>query len=255
MVKFTARFRTYSPYNNMLVRLQNPVCEYYATERDWQRRFHCAIKPDARPMLILAPMHPVMTVYDLDSVENPPTPEHLHRWSEAHGPWEPAFLQRLIANAEREMIQVLTAPQPAGLAGFVRPSRLVDAWKMEVVLRAQLDEPSRFASLCHELAHVYLGHLCGDPDGWWPCRSDLPHDAEEIEAESVAYIVTARLGLETESHRYLAVFARHAGIPRKVSVELITKVAGHIESMATRSMPARARKTKKGGRGRQVDGA
>ena len=75
-----------------------------------------------------------------------------------------------------------------------------------------------------------------------------------LQAESVAYIVTARLGLETESHRYLAVFARHAGIPRKVSVELITKVAGHIEAMATRSVPARARKTKKkGGRGRQVD--
>ena len=49
----------------MLVRLQNPTCGFYATEPDWVKRFERKLKEDARPMLILAPMHPVMLVYDL----------------------------------------------------------------------------------------------------------------------------------------------------------------------------------------------
>ena len=62
MVAFMAKFRRYSPYNNMLVRTQNPACSFYATQTDWEHRFKRALKEDARPMLILAPMHPVMLV-------------------------------------------------------------------------------------------------------------------------------------------------------------------------------------------------
>jgi hypothetical protein len=66
MIGFMAKFRRYSPYNNMLVRTQNPSCGFYATERDWAERFRRSVKLDARPMLILAPMSPVMLVFDLD---------------------------------------------------------------------------------------------------------------------------------------------------------------------------------------------
>jgi len=51
MVRFMARFRDYAPYNNMLVRLQNPSCSFYATERDWQDRFGRTLKEDARPII------------------------------------------------------------------------------------------------------------------------------------------------------------------------------------------------------------
>lgn len=72
MMSFMAAFRRYSPYNNMLVRLQNPSCTYFATARHWERRFGRKVKEDARPMLILAPMRPAMTVCDLDSTTGPP---------------------------------------------------------------------------------------------------------------------------------------------------------------------------------------
>lgn len=61
-----AKFRRYSPYNNMLVKVQNPHCSFYASKYDWYNRFGRQIKEDAKPMLILAPMYPVMLVYDLD---------------------------------------------------------------------------------------------------------------------------------------------------------------------------------------------
>jgi hypothetical protein len=52
MLQFMARFRDYAPYNNMLVRLQNPSCSFFATEKDWRERFDRSLKEDARPMLI-----------------------------------------------------------------------------------------------------------------------------------------------------------------------------------------------------------
>lgn len=37
----------------------------------------------------------------------------------------------------------------------------------------------------------------------WPCRIGLTHDAIEVVAESVAYMVAERLGLDTSSDAYL----------------------------------------------------
>ena len=66
MIEFMAKFREHTPYNNMLVRTQNPTCSFYASEADWKHRFERHIKEDARPLLILMPFAPVMLVYDLD---------------------------------------------------------------------------------------------------------------------------------------------------------------------------------------------
>jgi hypothetical protein len=46
---------------------------------------------------------------------------------------------------------------------------------------------SQFGTLCHELAHIYLGHLGTDREHWWPSRTDLDVRAVEIEAESTAF--------------------------------------------------------------------
>jgi hypothetical protein len=46
---------------------------------------------------------------------------------------------------------------------------------------------SQFGTLCHELAHIYLGHLGTDREHWWPSRTDLDVRAVEIEAESSAF--------------------------------------------------------------------
>lgn len=244
MLRFTAKFRDYSPYNNMLVRVQNPSCAYYATERDWMRRFGCELKTDARPMIILAPMQPVMLVFDLDSVEKPPIPEHLERWTAASGAWDARWIQRTVANAAREGIAVEFKTLSRSRAGFATDARATSGFKMRIVVHDRLVPQERYAVLCHELAHIYLGHLGTDAESPWPCRTNLSLDTVEIEAESVAYIVTARLGLVTESERYLARFAKVPGVPETVSVELISKVAGRLEEMATRTLQPRVRKPK-----------
>ncbi len=239
MIGFMAKFRRYSPYNNMLVRTQNPSCGFYATERDWAERFKRSVKLDARPMLILAPMSPVMLVFDLDQTEGDPLPEHLAEFAQFRGAFDDAWLNRLTENAAGHRIQVDFKPLSSTRGGFATRALESARWKMRIVVHDGLDKASGFGVLCHEVAHVLLGHLGSDRDGWWPARSNLDHRAVEIEAESVAHIVTARFGLEGTSASYLSGYTKDAALPASISLDTIAKVASHIEKMATETMSAR----------------
>jgi hypothetical protein len=246
MIEFTARFREYAPFNNLLVRIQNPSCSFYATARDWQYKFYRRVTQDARPMLILAPMHPVMLVYDLDSTEPDPAypgkavlPEQLKAFTWVGGEWKPAMLDRLLANAERDLIQVAFRELSSTNSGRATHAPPGSGWKMRSVIHDDLSDRSRFATLCHELAHIYLGHLGGDKDGWWPSRINLSHSTVEIEAEAAAYITCLRVGLTPASEAYVCNFATSDKVPETVSMEMITKVAGKLEDMTRHLLPPR----------------
>ena len=203
MISFVAKFRRYAPYNNLLVRIQNPGCSFYATRNDWAKCFGREIKEDARPMLILMPMHPVMTVYDLDQTEGPPLPERLQKFGQFEGCWNPDLLRRTLKNAAVHYhILVQLKSLSATHGGFATGASGSSNWKTRIVVHDGLDESSRFGVLCHELAHVLCGHLGCDADHWWPNRRDLSRNAVEIEAEAVAYIVSARFGLRGPSASY-----------------------------------------------------
>lgn len=244
-LEFSAKFREYAPYNNMLVRIQNPSCSYYATALDWQRKFGRNIKEDAKPMLILAPMHPVMLVFDVDETEGKPLPAKLLEFAQVTGDFDAKWMDRLMENAQRMRIQVQRKPL-AQLHGGFATTRLRDSrFKMRVVVHAGLNEASAFGVLCHEIGHILLGHLGSDEDIWWPYRTNLTHSAIEIEAEAVSYMVSARLGLISSSAAYVASHARDGKIPDSVSLDLIVKVAGKIHEMTERLLPERTPKKEK----------
>ena len=237
MIEFMGRFRDYAPYNNMLVRIQNPTCSFYATARDWQNRFGRTLIEDARPMLILAPMHPVMLVYDLDQTEGSRLPTELQGFSRFQGDWDANWLHRLVENASRHRIRVEFRRLSSTQSGFATPAT-GSGGKMRVVVNGELSEPSRFGVLCHEMAHILLGHLGGDGDRWWPSRSHLGRSAIEVEAEATAYVVTRHLGLEGTSAAYVSRHLRpNAEVPGGVSFDMIGKIAGRIERMATLRLP------------------
>lgn len=238
MVEFVGRFRDYAPYNNMLVHVQNPSCSFYATASDWQKRFGRNIKEDARPLLILAPMHPVMLVYDLDQTEGKDLPAELLNFANFQGEWNPKWIDTLTENARRHLIRIEVKKLSSTNAGFANLSRQRDGMKMRIALHHELDEPSKFGVLCHELAHIFLGHLGSDKDLWWPTRTNLPHKSIEIEAESVAFIVTNHLGMKGSSPAYVSKYlGPDDKIPESVSIDYIAKVAGKIERMALGLLP------------------
>lgn len=238
MIHFCARFRAYAPFNNMLVKVQNRSCAFYATEKHWREEFDCRLKEDARPMLILAPMHPVMLVYDIDSVENPPMPEKLKEFGTAKGQWDRRCMELLLENATRWGIRVEFKTLSSTHGGFATHDQRSKRFKKRIVVHDGLDERGRYSVLCHEMAHILLGHLGTDADMWWPSRAGLTLQVVEIEAESVSHIVLNRVGLESASPAYLSSYISDGSIPEQVSVDLIAKVSAKLEEMSRRELTA-----------------
>ncbi|HWD18676.1 MAG TPA: hypothetical protein VHB20_05310 [Verrucomicrobiae bacterium] len=240
-VEFIARFRDYSPYNNLLVYLQNPMATYFATARHWRKAFGRAVKDEARGMIILAPRTPVLLVYDIEDTSGPPLPHKFEVFSQAKGRFDPAILDRTLQNAAREKI-VVERKSMGKLQGGFATARGRDAHcKIRIALRADLDDKAAYAALCHELAHVFLGHVGPDQDDCWPCRMNLSQAVTEIEAEAVAHIVCRRLGLRTHSAEYLASFVEDADEVEAISFDLISRTAGRIEEMGRRLVPLRGK--------------
>jgi hypothetical protein len=191
-------------------------------------------------MLILAPMHPVMLVYDVDQTVGEPLPKQVTDFAKFEGPWGPQWLTRLIENAAlRDKISVTFKPLSTTYAGFAAVARGDAEWKMRIVIHEALDGPSRFGVLCHELAHIYLGHLGSDRDHWWPSRRELSHQTVEIEAESVAFLVTSRKGLVGASASYVSGHLGNKPIPQSVSLDLVARTSSRIERMISEKMTAR----------------
>ena len=191
-------------------------------------------------MLILAPMTPVMLVYALDDTEGADLPDELRDFASCTGPWDPGWLERMLNNAgQRDRIQVQFKDLSTVQAGFASTRVRDPHWKLRVAIHAALDEPGRFATLCHELGHIHLGHLGADEDCFWPSRRGLDPSAMEVEAESVAYVVCTRLGLDSASPAYVSSHMPDGQLPRGVSLDQIAKVAGLLERMALTLLPLR----------------
>ena len=76
--------------------------------------------------------------------------------------------------------------------------------RYKLILNSNHSDETKYATLVHELAHLYCGHLGTPNEKWWPDRSGLSHEVQEFEAESICYLVCARLGIENPSEKYLA---------------------------------------------------
>jgi len=106
------RLPSYSPLNAFLIHLQDPAATRVATARMWVRKYQRRLLPEARPIVILAPMSPVLFVYDIRDTEGPPLA--LNTLSPTDPGGRPA---RLLETARRNCgIQRLAVREAAGLA-------------------------------------------------------------------------------------------------------------------------------------------
>lgn len=82
-----------------------------------------------------------------------------------------------------------------------------------------------FATAVHELGHLFCHHLTAVPRKAWEIRY-LNHASNEFEAESVSYIVCARLGIKTTSADYLSGYCKKnktiPAIVLKIYLQLVT---------------------------------
>jgi len=241
-VTFVSKIRRYSPFNNMLVYLQNPAATVWTTSTRWRREFGRRVKEEARPMVILAPMTPVILVYDVTDTEGEALPEEFQDPFAAQGQFDDHVLSQTIENCSRDNVLVVLRKLGILHAGSAIAANSPSRVTIKIELNQDLDGKAQYATLCHELGHVHLGHLGGNKDGWWPSRPKLTRNQREVEAEAVAYIVCRRALLTTKSAEYLAGYITSPRDLAGISIDLTLKVAGLIEQMGKETLPPRKEK-------------
>jgi len=268
LLKFVSKFRAYSPYNAFLVHIQMPGAIYVAPSYRWLREYGRKVKPNARPLVILQPMGPVMFVFDVS--DTVPTDKAVPLPPEVENPFAVAGLEigkeldRIIENAKRDGVRVIKAKEGAQSAGSIRitaagisvsqsfeagkdedkqPIHIQIPVKFDIIVNSENQSRStRYSTLVHELAHLYCGHLGTPNDKWWPDRRGLNVHSMEWEAETVCYLVCARAGIENPSEKYLLGHLEDKDRLPSISLECIMKAVGLIESMSRDRLKPRKEK-------------
>jgi hypothetical protein len=269
LLSFVGRLPRYSPFNRMLVHIQDPGAQHVATAARWRSEFGRQIAPGARPIIVMQPGGPVLVVFDVRHTEaaepNPrPVPTsatdpiaigYRAPETEIEARWA-----RIEHNAIRDGIRISLVDHGSHSGGSTtrrtssgitlsRPSRARDAagrpeqypLRYDVEVNGTLSRRDQYATLVHELAHIYCGHLGSPNEKDWPSRPRTPHDVAEVEAESVVHMIVSRVDPTVAMGDYIQGHLDHAGVPAGVSLNAMTKAAGLIEDMGDKWLPERKR--------------
>jgi len=227
---FTIRLREFAPFNAMLLHIQKPGLTHAATAQDWHKRFGRVPKKAARPLLILRTKGPVDFVFDILDTEGRDVPVDAFAFPTFGNLTDNRFTEFMRA-VKKERIDVVALDAGDGQAGWIR---LLAASKAktgknlyQLAYNRNHDAATRFVTVAHELAHLYLGHLGLDAGRRVPDRRDTPHALMEVEAEMAAYLVAMRNGLKPRSESYLA---NYKGAFEDLNLYAVTRAANAIET-------------------------
>lgn len=241
LLDFVCKLRNFAPFNALLLQVQKPGLTYAASAADWLARFKRTPKKDARPLIILWPFGPVALVYDILDTEGDDLPKDAYQFPAA-GKTTAAHISQFVHRLAKAAIPVEFFDAGDGSAGYIQSTRTVNddsTTDCAYNIRINRNHPpaTQFATLAHELAHLYLGHLGVDKARQIPLRRKLSTGEKELEAESAAYIVCTRNGIQSRSHTYLSNYVDGSGCSQDIDVYQIMKAAGRIESALGLSVP------------------
>jgi hypothetical protein len=236
LIEFVSRMRNFAPFNAMLLQIQKPGVRFVASEADWLDRFKRTVNIGSRPLLIMWPFCPVALVYDVDDTDGKELPEDVEKAFRTDGEMTDERMMKFFELSLKKNIVVRAGDYGGGLAGNIKVADVIyikderDVIFYGLSINRNHDIPVQFTTLAHELAHLFLGHLGLDKRLKIPSRSHLNPQQQEVEAESVAYLVCNRNGLNPDSHKYLSQFEDDAALPQ-MEVYQIMRATGQIEQL------------------------
>lgn len=234
LLDFAVRLRNFAPFNALLLQIQKPGLNHAASARDWLETFGRTIKDGARPLLILWPFGPVALVYDLMDTEGEPIPEGVKAF-EATGSIDNMALVRFAKLLLKKSIawnELDAGDRQAGSIWVItRPAKPAEPSSYKMAVNKNHEPNVQFSTLAHELAHLFLGHLGRDVYLRIPERPVLNHEQQELEAESTAFIVCSRNGVECKSQSYLSNYANQDTTTEQLDLYQIMRAAGQIETI------------------------
>jgi len=239
--KFLSRFNHYSKYNSMLIYIQNKDVAYYGSGGFWKKKFNRNIKEEARPYIILTPFTPVTIVYDIIDTEGEIPIEEL---LEKGLPFQPFSVlgelntkqySKLLGKLKDWGIPLHNKPLSYFHAGYIWTPK----GHLEICINTKKSITENFVVIIHELAHLLLGHTGFEKisnnrnkkELKLTNRLGLGRSVEELEAETVAFLIASKYGLTTKSAEYLAGYIRNENDLINFNYETVIHVADKIERM------------------------
>lgn len=230
LLAFTIRLREFAPFNAMLLHIQKPGLTHAASAHDWWHRFGRVPKKGARPLLVLRMKGPVDFVFDVQDTEGKDLPVDAFSFPTFGNLSDNRFAEFMRAVA-KEKIDLVPLDAGDGQAGWIRLLARAKNDKGKNVYQLAYNRnhaaPTRFVTVAHELAHLYLGHLGADNGRRVPDRRDTPHALMEVEAEMAAYLVAMRNGLTPRSESYLS---NYKGAFEDLNLYAVTRTANAVET-------------------------
>lgn len=246
-------FTRYSIYNNLLVYIQNPDVRYFGTAEFWKKEFDREIMIEARSYIILKPRGPVAVVYDLKETIGKDYPDEFieNRGGElakVNGNFDPLLLDHLeYSLREHKIVTVVRSGfdleflkcSPFLYAGHsILPANTQGITSLNAIsgftiqVNHHLKPAEAFLVYIHELAHIILGHFGTYEKGHLKLKArekKLSQAAEELEAESVSYLIAKELGLTTRSADYLAIYLKDDTVKEEISITRILETCNRIK--------------------------
>ncbi len=269
MMKYVGRVSYLAPFNAMLVNLQKPGTQIAFSISRWMK-YGRRPKLNSNPLIVLIPFGPVQTLYDFDSTEEiedfyaPRRDKEglIEEWcnvlNKTKGEIDPKKFDNLLSNLPIYGITLDTKFNAASTYGgylgkLVQNSN--NQFKVEGLLTKDKDfgrvtfseqkarfiisvnkeqnREARFHTICHELGHLFCRHLFYDTK-----ERHLSHKEEEFEAETVAWLMCRRHGVNNPSEQYLATYSRGGKVPRCSLYNMMNAVK-EIEKMMDKTMEAK----------------
>ncbi len=231
-----SKFHKYSYGNIMLIMMQCPHASMVAGFQTWKKEFQRNVKKGERGIRVLAPCpirrkldsdeekedtvipyFKAVTVFDISQTEGKELPAQIvtELTDDVEG-----YNDLFNSLVEYSGLPVTFEPLPKGYKGsFYREEQRIS-------LAPGMSQSQTIKTLVHEIAHSKLHN-----DGEKRDRSQ-----KEVEAESGAYVVCNRLGIDTSDYSfgYVAGWSKNKELPElKASLELIrSTAAGMIDAIS-----------------------
>lgn len=254
-----SRFHNYSLNNQALIHLQRPDATLVAGYNRWRDKFSRHVLRGEKGITIIAPtpykkkieqekldpdtklpildadgkivteekeieipMFRPVKVFDYAQTDGKPLPERVASpVANLTGSVEnyAAFMEALRRSSP---VPVEFKPLSADMDGYFSPK------SQSITLREGMSEVQTVSAAVHEIAHAKL-HNYGlqQPEE----RRNKSRNTEEVEAESISFIVCAYFGIETgaNSFGYVATWSKNAELPEfRASLDTISKTANGI---------------------------
>lgn len=251
LITFCAKFKQLSPYNAWMAQLQCPMARFLLTEKEWRNRYNRKLCANARPIIILVPFGPIGMVFDISDTipvennlfafSNDEILSSLARPYRTTGKIDNTTLDRMLNNLAYNGIAWKYFKVAADFGAEIRVNHdnklQIKTVKGEIVypndylisVNSNAIGGEFFASLCHELGHLFCHHL-PNPHAKWNVRH-LSHKEEEFEAETVSWLVCERAGVKNPSEHYLAGYTDEKGDIPPISINTVLLAVGEIERM------------------------